>query len=153
VPLYDTTEIHAAQAVAFALKLWEFQISNISRRNPTLSWKRQHRNGYNEGKDTAELYQASQIQANHEICEQGTHFPLTAYWSALQLARGFIVLGGFHAWRGSRNFPLENAAAIGGLLALFIFLPLAKSWKWWPDPESNHRHGDFQSDWPTCEDR
>ena len=43
---------------------------------------------------------------------------------------------------GSRNFPLENAAAErSGLSHPFDAVGI----KWWPEVESNHRHGDFQS--------
>ena len=42
---------------------------------------------------------------------------------------------------GSRNFPLENAAAERSGLSPHFALRA----KWWPEVESNHRHGDFQS--------
>ncbi len=43
---------------------------------------------------------------------------------------------------GSRNFPLENAAAERSGLSPHFALRA----KWWPEVESNHRHGDFQYD-------
>ena len=54
---------------------------------------------------------------------------------------GLFLLVVCSFWMGSRNFPLENAAAERSGLSPHFALRA----KWWPEVESNHRHGDFQS--------